>query len=181
MKRGSKLTLGAAAVLALGLGGLAATSYAHERGAGRGGGMGMMNHGGGMGMMNHGGGMGMGGGHRMRMFEMLDTDKDGAVGGEEARAAMLEQLKKFDADSDGNLSLDEFAAMWAAHMRPMMVDRFQFHDDDGDGSVTPEELTAPFARMMRRMDKNGDGKIGPDDMQRHGGGEGTRGKGKHGN
>lgn len=102
----------------------------------------------------------------MRMFEMLDTDKDGAVGGDEARAAMLEQLKTFDAGGDGAFSIEEFAAMWAAHMRPMMVRRFQFHDAVGDGKVTSEEMTAPFDRMLRMMDRNGDGKIGPDDMHR---------------
>ena len=114
----------------------------------------------------------MGGQHRMRMFEMLDTNSDGAVGEDEGRAAILEQLKSFDADGNGSLSLKEFEAMHAAHIRPHMVDRFQFHDDDGDGEITTEEMTGPFARMIRWMDRNGDGQISPDDMHHRGQGHG---------
>ena len=172
MKSGPKMVIGAVAIFVLGLGGLTVASSAHERGTGHGGGMGMRNHGGGMGMMGRGG-PGKSMAHRMRMLEMLDTNKDGSVGAEEARAAVLEQMKTYDADGDGNLSLDEFKAMWAAEMRRTMVDRFQFHDDDGNGSITTEEMTAPVARMIRMMDRDGDGEISTGDM-RHGRGSGQR-------
>ena len=35
-----------------------------------------------------------------------------------------------------------------------------------DGKVTSAEMTAPFEMMLKRMDRNRDGKIGPDDMHR---------------
>lgn len=174
MKRGTIVALAIGAVAIVGLGTLSGTVLAHDPERG---GMGM-----GGGMMGMGGDhMGMGGmmgGHRMRMFEMLDADGDGAIGADEARTAMVGQMQAFDADGDGALSLEEFAAMHAAHTRPMMVDRFQFHDEDGDGKITEDEMTAPFQRMMRWMDHNGDGKVSPDDMREHMGGRGM-GRGMH--
>lgn len=158
MKRGTIIASATALAAVIGLTAVATTSFAHGPVGDR---AGMGTHG------QTGMHQGMMGGHRARMLQMLDTNGDGAVGGDEARSAMLEQLKSFDADGDGALSLEEFATMHAVHTRPMTVDRFQFHDDDGDGKVTAEEMTAPFAMMMRRMDKNGDGKISDDDMRGH--------------
>ena len=157
MKRGTVLMAAAAITATLGLTVVATTSFAHGPGSERRAGMPMSGD-----MGTH---HGMMGGHRARMFQMLDTDADGTVGKDEGRAAILEQLESFDADGDGTLSLDEFEKMHATHMRPMMVDRFQFHDDDGDGQVTAEEMTAPFAMMIRWMDRNGDGALSPDDMR----------------
>ena len=158
MKRGTLAAVLAGAAAIVGVTALTTAGYAH--GPGRDG-AGLSGH---MGQMGMQGGMMMGGQHRMRMFEMLDTNSDGAVGEEEGRAAILEQLTSFDSDGDRSLSLEEFDAMHAAHMRPHMVDRFQFHDDDGDGKVTADEMTAPFGRMMQWMDRNGDGQLSPDDM-----------------
>ncbi len=118
--------------------------------------------GGGPGML--GPGM-MGGRGGMAMFEALDTDGDGRIDTEEARAAMQDRLAAHDTDDDGSLSLQEFQAPHVEMMRPMMVDHFQFFDDDGDGEVTADELGRPFARMMQWMDTNGDGALGPDDMR----------------
>jgi len=118
----------------------------HRRGMMRGR-MGMM-HGRGMGcgMMR-----GMGPRHCMRLMEKADADNNGRVSAEEASSFWAGEFKTYDANGDGNLSLEEFAAMHAAHTRPMMVDRFQFFDEDGDARVTEEELQKPFERMHRFM------------------------------
>ncbi|MGM0586456.1 MAG: hypothetical protein ACQEUZ_17555 [Pseudomonadota bacterium] len=175
MKR-TILIAGAATVVA----GLAGVALAHGLQDQRGG-WSMM--GGGMhGMMSdhHDGRMGGGmmrGGHGMRMMERADADGDGRVTREEAADFRAEQMESFDADGDGSLSLEEFGAMHAAHARPMMVDRFQAFDDDGDGQVTESEMAAPFERMMRFMDRDGDGAIGPSDMRRRHDDEGRMGPG----
>ncbi len=158
MKRRTIAAILAGTAIVVGGAALTTTSFAHGPG---GDGAGMPGQ---MGQMGMQGGMMMGGQHRMRMFEMLDTNGDGAVGEDEGRAAILEQLKTFDKDGNGTLSLEEFGAMHAAHMRRQMVDRFQFHDDDGDGQITAEEMSMPFGRMIRWMDRNGDGQLSPDDM-----------------
>ena len=125
-------------------------SMMHGRDGMMGGGMmggGMM----GGGMM--GGGM-MGGGmmsgmnsYAMRMF---DANKDGTLTPEEMTKGMQAEIKTYDADTSGSLSLAEFEAMHAAHTRTMMVRAFQMHDEDGDGQVTEAEI-ATVATMMQMM------------------------------
>jgi Ca2+-binding EF-hand superfamily protein len=158
------LTTAAAALLA-NVAVVGSDAHAQGPGGGWGGGPGMM----GPGMMGGRGGM--------HLFEVLDTDGDGKVGGEEAQAAMQERLEAHDTDGDGSLSLEEFQALHADLMRPMIVDHFQFFDDDGDGEVTSDEMGQPFARMMRWMDTDGDGALSPDDMR---GMRGQRGMGGRG-
>jgi len=132
----------------------------------------MMGHGmmpgGMMGMMRrHHSGMMKGGmmgrGMGMRMMEKADADGDGRVTSAEAANFRAEQIATYDTDGDGSLSLEEFSALHAAHTRPKMVDRFQAFDDDGDGKVTEAEMAAPFNRMLRYMDSDGDGALGPSD------------------
>lgn len=162
MTRKTTLALSATFVGALGLGGAALAHGFDDDGYGaRGGGMKGMH-----GMMSRmmGGGM-MGGGPGMRMIEQADVDGDGRVTAEEAASFRSEQISTHDADGDGSLSLEEFAALHAANTRPMMVDRFQSFDEDGDGTVTEAEMAAPFSRMLRMMDSDGDGAIGPEDMR----------------
>ena len=86
-------------------------------------------------------------GHAMRMF---DADKDGTLTPEEMAAGMQAEIKTYDTDTSGSLSLAEFEAMHAAHTRTMMVRAFQMHDEDGDGQVTEAEI-ATMAAMMQMM------------------------------
>lgn len=79
-----------------------------------------------------------------------DANGDGEVTPQELRDRLAALLSEHDADGDGALSLDEFAALHAALIRETMVDRFQFLDDDGDGAVSAAEIAKP-ARMLERM------------------------------
>ena len=65
-------------------------------------------------------------------------------------AGIQSELKTYDTDANGTLSLDEFAAMHAAHTRPMTVGAFQMHDADGDAQVTEAEM-ATMAMMMQSL------------------------------
>ncbi|MSU89526.1 hypothetical protein GE300_07845 [Rhodobacteraceae bacterium 2CG4] len=103
-----------------------------------------------------------------RFAEQFDTDADGNITQQEIDAARAAQLAEFDADGDGALTLQEYEALWLDAMRERMVDRFQAHDDDGDGSVTAEEFGEEFAGIVARRDRNGDGVLNADDMQRRG-------------
>jgi Ca2+-binding EF-hand superfamily protein len=112
--------------------------------------MGMDGETGGMGagMMGMGGSMMGGADHMQRLF---DADDDGTVSPEELRTGLLDELKTYDADGNGMLSLAEFETLHAAHIREQTVDRFQAFDSDGDGQVTSEEFAAPADRIKRMM------------------------------
>ncbi len=132
MKRSTLLALSAAATL-----GLAAVSvpvFAQQA---------QMQNGG---MMA--GGMGMMGGAQSYATANFDTNKDGTLSPEEMTAGIQSELKTYDTDANGTLSLDEFAIMHAAHTRPMTVRAFQMHDADGDAQVTEAEM-ATMATMMQ--------------------------------
>ncbi|MBV1723440.1 MAG: EF-hand domain-containing protein [Hoeflea sp.] len=102
----------------------------------------------GAGMMGMGEPMMGGADHMQRLF---DADDDGTVSPEELRTGLLDELKTYDADGNGMLSLAEFETLHAAHIREHTVDRFQAFDADGDGQVTSEEFAAPADRIKRMM------------------------------
>ena len=97
-----------------------------------------------------GGGMGMMGGAQSYAMATFDTNKDGTLSPEEMTAGIQSELKTYDTDANGALSLDEFAIMHAAHTRSMTVRTFQMHDADGDAQVTEAEM-ANMATMMQSM------------------------------
>lgn len=78
---------------------------------------------------------------------VFDTNKDGKLTPEELSAGFLADLKTYDADGNGTLSLAEFEALHAAHTSEQTVDRFQAFDADGDGQVTAQEIVVPFEQM----------------------------------
>jgi Ca2+-binding EF-hand superfamily protein len=95
------------------------------------------------------GGM-MGGGNRYALSN-FDSDKDGSLSEDELRAGLLGDLKTYDTDGDGALSLAEFEPLHAAHTRTMMVRGFQMLDEDGDGKVTELEVTTVTDVMQEHM------------------------------
>lgn len=84
-------------------------------------------------------------GRHAGMIEKLDTNKDGNITTEEARAGGDEQLKRLDRNGDGVLTPDEAPRM------------FERPDADGDGKITTAELGNVAAARLMLADKDGDG------------------------
>ena len=141
---------------------------------------------GGSGFMQHarfgGHGKSMGGGHSGmadKIFEKFDVDKNGTISKTEIDGVRKNELAKADANKDGKLSLNEFQSLWTGLMRERMVDHFQRLDNDGDAEVTEEEIAKPMDRMLSFMDRNNDGSITKDELQRKHRGWGGKYRGRH--
>ncbi len=161
MKKMTKVTIAAVAVLGVG----AATFAAQADGGWRGhGGSSHYSHGGGHGMGGHG--MGGRGGRMATMLRYFDSDGDGAVSQAEIDQVRDDRFSAFDGDRSQSLSLAEFEGLWLDFMRERMVDGFQRLDADGDGQVTLAEVNRPLGQMVRRMDRNEDGVIDRSDFKR---------------
>lgn len=153
MKRKTILTLGATATAAL----IAAIAIpaiaAGPDGWGPGHMMQMMQDHAGPGMMMQRGGHGATGMGEMSenpAYQSFDADADGTVSTAELEAGLAWLLAEHDADGNGALSPDEFAAVFAQVTRDMAARPFAMLDADQSGEIGAEEMAFP-AQMMARM------------------------------
>lgn len=108
--------------------------------------------------------------HHEGLFVRFDRDGDGRVDATEMRAGVLDvRFERLDANGDGVLSREEYAALGAPSGRGAqkrkgasdhglhgMMRRF---DLDDDGAIDREEARRMTRRMFDWMDRNEDGRI----------------------
>ena len=123
-------------------------------------------------------------GHRPPPFvAALDVNKDGVIDATELANASA-ALAKLDKNGDGQITLDEFrpprpadapqpAANGPKHPHPPILEAL---DTDGDGVISAAEL-ANASASLAKLDKNGDGKLTPDEFM---GGPRSEGRGPRG-
>ncbi|MEM8665463.1 MAG: hypothetical protein AAGF49_15240 [Pseudomonadota bacterium] len=95
-----------------------------------------------------------------------DANNDRQLTQEEIDVFIKEKVEVGDANGDGNLTLEEFEAVWMDLSRRMMVRAFQRLDEDGDAVVASAELDERFGDIVERMDRNDDGVLSRDDRRR---------------
>jgi hypothetical protein len=117
----------------------------------------------------------------LEMLSDIDTNADSALSQDEINAAIGSRYTTFDGNKDGQLSLQEFQALWVDLTRPVAVRAFQFLDPDGDSAVARTEVDKRFGSIVARLDRNNDGMLSPEDRPHGGrGGHGWRGWGGDG-
>ncbi len=75
----------------------------------------------------------------------LDTDGDGLLSFDEARAGMLKRFPRLDADGDGVLTekeVDVARERMKERRRARLLERFPQADTDGDGTLSDAEVRA---------------------------------------
>lgn len=77
-------------------------------------------------------------------FDKLDADKDGSVDTKELKGRLSRaDLKAADTDGDGKLSKEEFLAN--------VNGRFNLSDPDNDGKLDAKELRSPAGKKLMQL------------------------------
>jgi Ca2+-binding EF-hand superfamily protein len=109
-----------------------------------------------------------------RFMERFDANNDGVVFQAEIDEISAKMFAEADTDNNGSISLDEARAQFATRSKDMQVRAFQRLDADGDGTVTADEFNALTDRLFARLDRDDNGVL---EKQRGKRGEG-RGHGR---
>lgn len=103
-----------------------------------------------------------------RMFERMDTDKDGSISKAEFDAAKKARFTRADANGDGKISLEEMTTEAQERAAKHAERHFAKLDKDGDGAVTAEEMEEArpgHGDMFAKLDKNEDGMISREEAE----------------
>jgi hypothetical protein len=109
-------------------------------------------------------------GHGAERFKQADTNGDGVISRDEAKALprLAKSFDEIDANRDGQVSADEMHAFRAKRMEARRADHWKKLDANGDGRVSLEEAKANAPRLAEHftaIDANGDGFITPEEMK----------------
>jgi Ca2+-binding EF-hand superfamily protein len=112
------------------------------------------------------------------ILQQVDKNGDGRVSRDEFLARRDAAFADADANRDGKVTQAEFNAMIAKRQSERWAVMFRRLDVNGDGVLGADEMAAPGQIRFNGMDANRDGYLDEDEMSRHGrhhGGRGDRG------
>jgi Ca2+-binding EF-hand superfamily protein len=100
------------------------------------------------------------------MLQKMDSNGDGRISLDEYLAASSARFKNMDSQNKGSIDAADIASSKAAveridHRANAIVKHL---DTAGNGYVTQDEFIAAAQKRFARLDKNGDGKLTPDEL-----------------
>jgi len=107
---------------------------------------------------------------KLRTFVGRDTNHDQFVSSAESAAAAAKIFDAIDTDKDGAVTSSELTAARIAlglDKLPGSEELIAAADQDSDGQLTLTEWIAAEAISFRAADRNGDGKLSPDEWRQH--------------
>ncbi|RLQ87541.1 EF-hand domain-containing protein [Notoacmeibacter ruber] len=103
-------------------------------------------------------------------FKDADADSDGTISFEEFAAAMEGPLANADADGNGSITVEEAVAAIKKRQEERLERRAERlisrFDTDKDGSLSVEEAAASRERVFARLDRDNDGRLEASEMRR---------------
>jgi Ca2+-binding EF-hand superfamily protein len=96
------------------------------------------------------------------VFDGIDTDNDGTISLDEAKAAASSTFGKLDVDHDGTLS--------RAELRGRILEQdWKTADPDNDKTLTKDEYLNYVEVVFKRADTDGDGTVDAKEARTHAG------------
>lgn len=101
------------------------------------------------------------------ILEKADADRDGFITREEYAAARAAQFDRMDRNKDGSVTRADFGRL--ARFKPDAVERLMSvlsaADSDRDGRITRAELQSAPMPVFERGDSDGDGRLARDEVE----------------
>jgi hypothetical protein len=105
----------------------------------------------------------------VELLMRYDTNHDGIITREEMEAGLKADFAAADTNHDGRLDEDETAAVNHARWAEGGSTTSTIVDWNHDGYVDFNEFANTARSLFDEIDRNGDGKLTPDELQRYGG------------
>lgn len=100
-------------------------------------------------------------GRGLAALQAMDANRDGLITRTEAQAARMRMFDRLDADEDGALDATERAAIETGPM----AEAVNGADSDRDGRVSRAEIMALPYRGFDRLDRDHDGVVSTDEIE----------------
>lgn len=97
-----------------------------------------------------------------QLFNSMDTNKDGAVSKQEYLDSHAKKFDAMDKNKDGKITADELPTKNKGKPNTL----FNEMDVNKDGVVTKQEYLDYYAKKFDAADKNKDGKLTTDELQK---------------
>ena len=105
-----------------------------------------------------------------KFMQYFDTNKDGVVTLDEFEAAMTARFAAMDSDHNGKVDMAEFRQYVQQRREEKKMARLKQMDSNGDGQISKEEFVAYQTKNAEarfdRLDKNHDGVLSADELDR---------------